>query len=116
MPTHSETRFLPYTPDQLFDLVADVEDYPKFLPWCIALRVRERADDVIRAEMVVGFKMLREKFVSEVTLSPKTGIDVRYLDGPFRYLENRWRFQPPTAAATSISISNSNSARACCAR
>ena len=93
MPTHHETRFLPQTADQLFDLVSDVEDYPNFLPWCIALRVNSRENDVIRADMVVGFKMIREKFTSKVTLTPKERIDVEYLDGPFRYLENRWLFR-----------------------
>lgn len=92
MPTHQETRFLPHTAAQLFDLVSDVEDYPNFLPWCVALRVNNRENDVIRADMVVGFKMLREKFTSRVTLTPKERIDVEYLDGPFRYLENRWLF------------------------
>jgi coenzyme Q-binding protein COQ10 len=92
MPTHHERRQLPQTADQLFELVTDVEDYPNFLPWCIALRVSSREDNIIRADMVVGFKMLREKFTSKVTLSPKTRIDVEYLDGPFRYLQNRWLF------------------------
>ncbi len=94
MPTHSERRFLPYPPEQLYDLVADVEDYPDFLPWCVALRVTSRTETEIRADMVVGFKMLREKFTSRVTLTPKTQIDVAYLDGPFSYLENRWKFLP----------------------
>lgn len=92
MPTHHETRFLPQTADQLFDLVSDIEDYPKFLPWCVALRVTSNVNSVIRADMVVGFKMIREKFTSKVTLTPKERIDVEYLDGPFRYLENRWLF------------------------
>jgi coenzyme Q-binding protein COQ10 len=92
MPTHHETRFLPQTAEQLFDLVSDVDDYPNFLPWCVALRVTSRDDNEIRADMVVGFNMLREKFTSRVTLTPKERIDVEYLDGPFRYLENRWLF------------------------
>ena len=92
MPTHHETRFLPQTADQLFDLVSDVEDYPNFLPWCVALRVTGNQDNIIRADMVVGFKMIREKFTSKVTLTPKERIDVEYLDGPFRYLENCWLF------------------------
>lgn len=92
MPTHHETRFLPHTADQLFDLVSDIEDYPNFLPWCVALRVTSHEDNVIKADMVVGFKMIREKFTSRVTLTPKERIDVEYLDGPFRYLENRWLF------------------------
>jgi len=92
MPTHSEKRFLPYPADRVYDLVADVEDYPNFLPWCIGLRVSSRSDNEIRADMVVGFKMLREKFTSKVTLTPKDRIDVEYLDGPFKYLQNRWLF------------------------
>lgn len=83
---------MPQSADQLYELVTDVEDYPNFLPWCIALRIRSRDEAEIRADMVVGFKMLREKFTSKVTLTPKTRIDVEYLDGPFRYLENRWLF------------------------
>ena len=93
MPTHSETRFLPHAPDQIFDLVANIDDYPNFLPWCIALRTTSHDGNVIRADMVVGFKMLREKFTSKVTLTPKEQIDVEYLDGPFRHLENRWLFR-----------------------
>ncbi|RZO36187.1 MAG: type II toxin-antitoxin system RatA family toxin [Rhodospirillaceae bacterium] len=92
MPTHTERRFLPHTADQLYDLVSDVEDYPDFLPWCVGLRVTGRDKNVIRADMIVGFKMLREKFTSRVTLTPKERIDVEYLDGPFSYLENRWLF------------------------
>ena len=92
MPTHSEKRFLPYPAERLYDLVSDVEDYPNFLPWCVGLRVNSRTGNEIRADMIVGFKMLREKFTSKVTLTPKTRIDVEYLDGPFRYLQNRWEF------------------------
>ena len=92
MPTHRERRFLPHTPEQLYDLVSDIEDYPNFLPWCVGLRVINRDDGVIRADMVVGFKLLREKFTSKVNLTPKKRIDVQYLNGPFRYLENRWLF------------------------
>lgn len=92
MPTHSEKRYLPYGPEQMYDLVADVEDYPNFLPWCVGLRVTSRTENVIRADMVVGFKMIREKFTSKVTLTPKERIDVEYLDGPFSYLKNRWQF------------------------
>ena len=92
MPTHSEKRFLPHSPDQLFDLVADVEDYPNFLPWCVGLRVKSREKNILRADMIVGFKVLREQFTSKVTLTPKQQIDVEYLDGPFSYLQNCWKF------------------------
>ena len=94
MPTHSEKKLLPYRPEQLYELVADVEDYPNFLPWCIALRVLERSERLLRAEMLVGFKVFRESFISRVTLTPMDRIDVEYLDGPFRHLQNRWLFRP----------------------
>ena len=94
MAKHSETRLLPHTQEQLFELVSSVEDYPDFLPWCIDLVVQSRQDNVIHADMTVGFKMLREKFSSKVTLTPKKQIDVEYIDGPFRYLQNRWCFIP----------------------
>ena len=94
MPSHSERKFLPYRPEQLYELVADVEDYPNFLPWCIALRVLDRSEDLLRAEMLVGFNVVRESFVSRVSLSPMDRIDVEYLDGPFRHLQNRWLFRP----------------------
>ena len=93
MPTHSEKQFLPHSPEQLYELVSDVEDYPNFLPWCLGLRVTDREECLIQADMIVGFKMFREKFTSKVTLTPKERIDVEYLDGPFKYLENRWLFR-----------------------
>ena len=100
MPTHAEQRVLPYTPRQLFDLVADIERYPEFLPWCIAARVTRREGNTVYADLVVGFRMMREKFTSKVILAPPTAdnasgrIDVTYLDGPFRYLNNHWIFDP----------------------
>ncbi|MEP3245921.1 MAG: type II toxin-antitoxin system RatA family toxin [Sneathiella sp.] len=95
MPTHAEQRLLPYTPEQLFELVAAVDKYPEFLPWCIGARVNSRKDDVILADLIIGFKMFREKFTSRVTLNQeKMRIDVEYMDGPFRYLNNHWIFEP----------------------
>ena len=94
MPTHAETRLLPFTPEQLFDLVADVERYPEFLPWCIAARVRERRDNVIHADLVIGFKVFRERFTSRVTLDRVRRIDVVYTEGPLKYLNNHWIFEP----------------------
>ena len=89
MATHAEKRVLPYTPDQLFDLVAGVEHYPEFLPWCLGARIRSRRDNVIVADLIIGFKGIRESFTSRVTLNePGMRIDVAYLDGPFRYLNN----------------------------
>lgn len=94
MPTHAEKRVLPYTPEQLFDLVADVESYPKFLPWCIACRVRRRSGDKIIADLIIGFKMIRERFTSEVSLHRPELIDVQYIEGPLRHLNNHWKFRP----------------------
>jgi len=96
---HSETRIVPYTADLMFQVVADVEQYPKFLPWCVALRVlsRERVKnrDVLSAEMAVGYGALREKYTSRVILDPALRtIDVAQTSGPFRKLENHWRFTP----------------------
>ena len=92
MPTHAETRTLPYTPEQLFALVADVERYPEFLPWCMGARIRERRADLVVADLVIGFRMIRERFTSRVTLVPPRRIDVAYAEGPFRYLDNHWSF------------------------
>ena len=74
MPTHAEKRKLPYTQEQLFRLVAEVERYPDFLPWCLGSRIRKREGDVFWADLVIGFKVVRERFTSKVTLSPPTGL------------------------------------------
>ena len=97
MPTHSETRFLPYSAQQMYDLVADVPSYPAFIPWCAAARVRSvvpQGDcDVMTADLVISFKVFREKFGSRVTLFPNTRkIDTEYVDGPFRYMKSTWAF------------------------
>jgi coenzyme Q-binding protein COQ10 len=94
MPTHAEKRVLRYTPEQMFDLVADVGAYPEFLPWCIGARVRKREGDVITADLVIGFKMFRERYTSRVTLDRPGRIDVRYIQGPLKYLNNHWVFAP----------------------
>jgi len=94
MPTHAERRFLPYSQEQLFALVADVERYPEFLPWCVAARIRSRDENVLTADLVIGFKMVRERFTSRVTLGRPDRIDVEYTEGPLRYLNNHWGFEP----------------------
>lgn len=91
----------------MFALVADVERYPEFLPMCEALTVRSRREGdgitVLTADMTVGYKALRETFTSQVTLRPaENRIDVKYLEGPFRYLENRWDFEPTAGGGTDI--------------
>jgi coenzyme Q-binding protein COQ10 len=92
MPTHAEQRLLPYTPEQLFALVADIERYPEFLPWCVGARIRERGPNEIVADLIIGFRMFRERFTSRVALDPPHRIDVTYTEGPFRYLNNHWIF------------------------
>ncbi len=92
MPTHAEKRILPYSREQLFDLVADVGAYPEFLPWCVGARVREKSDELIVADLVIGYKIFRERFSSKVTLDRPNRVDVEYFDGPFRYLNNHWIF------------------------
>jgi coenzyme Q-binding protein COQ10 len=94
MPMHAEKRVLPYAQEQMFDLVADVERYPEFLPWCMAVRVLERNGDVVISSMEVGFTVFRESFTTRVTLSPPGRIDVAYFEGPFKYLNNHWGFEP----------------------
>lgn len=98
MPRHSETRVLPYSADQMYDLVADVGRYPEFLPWCAAARVRSvmPATDhqVMEADLVISFRVFREKFASRVLLwRAARRIDTEYLDGPFRFLKSNWTFR-----------------------
>ncbi len=102
MPTHSETRHLPYTADQMYDLVADVGSYPEFLPWCAAARIRkvtpEGDHEVMDADLVISFKVFRERFGSRVTLWPEAKrIDTAYIDGPFRYMRSSWAFRDAEA-------------------
>ena len=98
MSAHSETKVLPYTAQQMYDLVADVAHYPKFLPWTAAARIRSREDqgdhEVMLAALVISFKVFREKFGSKVTLWPETKrIDTEYIDGPFKHLHSTWLFR-----------------------
>ncbi len=93
MPTHAERRYLPYRPEQLYELVAGVERYPEFLPWCKAARITRREGDVFYADLVIAFKVFRERFSSRVELVPKTKVSVEYINGPFRYLNNHWEFE-----------------------
>ena len=102
MPSHSESRVVPYSADLMFAIVADVERYPEFVPWTVSLRVLKREPfgegEVLTAETVVGFRALRERYKSRVVLDPKARtIDVKQVDGVFRQLENHWRFTPEGA-------------------
>jgi coenzyme Q-binding protein COQ10 len=104
MPRHAETRQLPYTPAQMFDLVADVQRYAEFLPWVIGVRMKSRSDTELVADLVVGFKMLRERFTSRVTLERPTRIHVDYLDGPLKYLRNDWTFRDDGEGGTLLNF------------
>ena len=103
MPTHAEKRKLPYTPEQLFDLVAQVDKYPEFLPWCLNSRITKReGDGIFHADLIIGYKMVREKFGSKVTAMHPDHIHVEYLDGPMKYLSNHWRFLPEADGGCTI--------------
>lgn len=99
MPTHSETKRLPYTAQQMYDLVADVGSYPQFLPWNAAARIRSRTPipgggEVMEADLVISFKVFRERFGSRVTLWPEARkIDTEYLEGPFDHMKSTWAFR-----------------------
>jgi coenzyme Q-binding protein COQ10 len=99
MPSHREKRVLPYAAAEMYDLVADVARYPEFLPWTAAARIRSRVDhgdhEVIEADLVISFKVFRERFGSRVRLVPaEHRIETDYLDGPFRYLHSFWQIDP----------------------
>lgn len=107
MPKFETTRFVRHTPEQMFALVADVERYPQFLPLCEALTVRSRKEregkTILVADMTVGYKAIRETFTSQVLLKPDENIiEVKYLDGPFKYLTNIWRFEPSADGGSEV--------------
>jgi coenzyme Q-binding protein COQ10 len=97
---HRETRSVPYPAELMYAVVADVEKYPEFLPWIVALRLLSRRENGVTAEMVVGYAGLRERYTSEVTLDPAARridavqIPNGRIGGPFRQLENHWHFTP----------------------
>ncbi|MBA84973.1 type II toxin-antitoxin system RatA family toxin [Thalassobius sp. S69A] len=98
MPTHSETRILPYSAQQMYDLVADVAKYPQFLPWCAAARVRSvtqqpDGSSLMQADLVISFKVFRERFGSNVVMRPaQKRLEIEYLDGPFKHMRSSWDF------------------------
>jgi coenzyme Q-binding protein COQ10 len=93
MPKHREVRRLPWSATEMFDLVADIGRYPEFLPWVQGMRVGPARDGVVVADMIVGFRMIREKFTSRVTLDRPRTVHVEYLDGPMKHLFNDWTFR-----------------------
>jgi len=98
MPKHKERKWIPYSADQMLSLVMAVETYPEFLPWCtgvtITARDKDGSQEHLTADLTVAFKMFREQFTSTVDCQhEKREINIAYIDGPFRYLNNRWRFE-----------------------
>lgn len=102
MPRHTETRQLPYTPEQMFDLVADVGRYGEFLPWVAAVRVRSNSSTEMVADLIVGFKALRERFTSRVHKERPLRIHVDYVEGPLKHLSNDWKFRPDGQGGTLV--------------
>jgi coenzyme Q-binding protein COQ10 len=103
---HNEIRIVPYPAALMYAVVSDVEQYPQFLPWVLGLRVKSRSEAVVVAEMMVGYKSFREKYTSRVLLDPqKLTVDVSQVEGPFRRLENHWRFVPVSAGTCEVHFS-----------
>jgi coenzyme Q-binding protein COQ10 len=102
MPRHTEQRHLPYTPDQLFDLVADVGRYQEFLPWVAATRVRSDSESETIADLIVGFKALKETFTSRIVKQRPGEIRIDYVEGPLKYLNNSWKFTPDGRGGTQL--------------
>ncbi|HEX8641946.1 MAG TPA: type II toxin-antitoxin system RatA family toxin [Allosphingosinicella sp.] len=104
MPRHSEQRNLPYMPEQLFDLVADVKSYHEFLPWVAAVRVRSNSETDMVADLVVGFRAIKETFTSRVRKRRPSEIVIDYIEGPLKYLHNSWKFEPDGRGGTNIAF------------
>jgi coenzyme Q-binding protein COQ10 len=105
MPRHSEARYLPYTPEQLFEMVADVASYDEFLPWVVAVRVRSSSAQETVADLVVGFNAFKERFTSRVMKERPTRICVDYVEGPLKYLHNEWTFKRAADGGTNLGFS-----------
>ena len=102
MPRHSETKVLPYSPEQLFALVADIEKYDEFLPWVVAVRIKSESESETIADLVVGFNAFKERFTSKVSKHAPDRITVDYVDGPLKYLHNEWKFTPVPGGGTEL--------------
>jgi coenzyme Q-binding protein COQ10 len=102
MTTYNERVVLPYTPQQMFDLVGGVERYPEFLPWCVGARILRRENNLIHADLVIGWKIIRERFSSKVVLKAPSEIHFEYANGPLKYLNGDWRFTPAADGRTLV--------------
>jgi coenzyme Q-binding protein COQ10 len=102
MTAYKERVVLPYTPRQMFDLVAEVERYPEFLPWLVGARILRREENLIYADLVIGWKIIRERFSSKVVLKAPSDIHFEYANGPLKYLNGDWRFTPQDGGGTLV--------------
>ena len=105
MPRHSETRHLPYSPEQLFELVADVARYDEFLPWVVAVRIRSSSETETVADLIVGFSAFKERFTSKVVKERPDRICVDYVEGPLKFLHNEWTFEGADDGGTNLHFS-----------
>ncbi len=106
MPRFTDQRLLPYTPEQVFDLVADIEKYPEFLPWCVAARIVKQEGNIVTADLDIGFKLIQETFRSRVTLDRPNRIHVDYVAGPMRTMTNEWSFAAAPDGKCTVGIVN----------
>lgn len=102
MPRHLERRLLPYAPEILYAIVADVGRYPEFLPWVLSVEVMDKTDQGFLADLTVGYKIFQDTYRSEVILKPNERIDIRYIKGPFRHLHNYWIFSPTSPDSVTV--------------
>ena len=102
MTVYKERQILPFTQQQMFDLVAGVDRYPDFLPWCLAARILRRENNILYADLVIGWKVIREKFSSKVVLSSPDAIQFDYTNGPLKYLHGFWQFTPTETGGTVV--------------
>ena len=114
MPRHEERATLPYSADELFAVVADVKDYPLFVPWCSGARIRREDEREIIADLVIGFGPFQESFTSQVTLDRPRQVLVRAVDGPLEHLTNTWTFMPAGDATTRLISSSTFSSKVIC--
>ena len=104
MPSHSDSRVLPYAQDDVFDIILDVAKYPEFLPWCIAARVYNAHENCFDADLVIGFKMFKERFTSRVNYVGNDEIHVEYIKGPLKHLNNHWSFKPHESGGVELTF------------
>jgi coenzyme Q-binding protein COQ10 len=102
MTSYSEREVMPYSQQQIYDILARVDRYPEFLPWCIGARILRQQDSVMYADLIIGWKVLRERFSSKVVLTPPSGIQFDYMNGPLKYLRGAWRLVPEPDGGTLV--------------